>query len=88
MGKELLMGAARTNNKGPVMEALKLCTPNAAYHSFDEDILGSIEVGKCADLVVLGEDILTASEESIIDIPIDLTIIGGNIVYERNANIK
>ena len=71
------------NQKITVMEALKLYTNHAAYQSFDEDILGSIEKGKCADMVVLGEDILTVPPESIINIPIDLTIIGGNIVYDR-----
>jgi predicted amidohydrolase YtcJ len=65
-----------------VMEALKLYTVNAAYHSFDEDSLGSIENGKWADIVVLGEDILTVSPETIVDIPIDMTIVGGKVIYE------
>ncbi|MFC1614149.1 amidohydrolase [Gemmatimonadota bacterium] len=66
-----------------VSDALRLYTINAAYHSYDEDLLGSIEKGKCADIVVLGEDILTVDKEKIIDIPIDMTIVGGKIVYER-----
>jgi len=66
-----------------VMEALRLYTINAAYQSFDEDLLGSIETGKCADIVVLGEDILTVPTETIIDVPVDLTIVGGNPVYQR-----
>jgi len=66
-----------------VMEAIRLYTINAAYHSFDEDVMGSIEVGKYADFVVLGEDILTVSPERIIDIPVDMTIVGGKIVYQR-----
>jgi predicted amidohydrolase YtcJ len=69
-----------------VMEALKLYTIHAAYHSFDEDLLGSIETGKCADIVVLGEDILTVSPERIVDIPIDMTIVDGKVVYERRAS--
>jgi predicted amidohydrolase YtcJ len=73
------------SQKISVMEALKLYTINAAYHSFDEGSLGSIEVGKCADMVVLGEDLLTVPEETIIDIPIDMTIIGGKIVYKRES---
>ena len=56
---------------------------NAAYHSFDEDTLGSIEVGKLADLVVLGYDLLTIDQEQIIDIPIEMTIIDGQVVYKR-----
>jgi len=68
-----------------VMEALRLYTINAAYHSFDEDVLGSIEAGKLADMVVLGEDILTAPPETIIDIPLDITIVGGKVVHERKS---
>lgn len=68
-----------------VMEAIRLYTINAAYHSFDEEVMGSIEVGKYADFVVLGEDILTVPPERIIDIPIDMTIVGGKIVYQREA---
>jgi predicted amidohydrolase YtcJ len=73
------------SQKISVMEALKLYTINAAYQSFDEDKLGSIEVGKYADMVVLGEDILTAPPETIINRPIDMTIIEGKIVYERKS---
>jgi hypothetical protein len=66
-----------------VMEALKLYTVNAAYQSFDEDRLGSIEDGKLADMVVLAEDILTVPTEKIIDIPIDMTIVGGEVVHKK-----
>jgi predicted amidohydrolase YtcJ len=66
-----------------VMEALKLYTINAAYHTFEEKAIGSIEPGKYADMIVLGKDILTVPLESIINIPIDMTIVGGIIVYQR-----
>ena len=65
------------------IEALKLYTINAAYQQFDEDRLGSIEVGKLADMLVLGEDLLTVPAETIKDIPIDTTIIDGRVVYRR-----
>jgi predicted amidohydrolase YtcJ len=71
------------SQKVSVIEALKLYTINAAYHSFDEDILGSIQVGKKADYVVLGEDILTIQPQKIIEIPILMTIIDGKIVYQK-----
>jgi predicted amidohydrolase YtcJ len=66
-----------------VIEALRLYTMNAAYQSFDEDRLGSIEAGKLADMVVLGEDILTIQSEKIINIPIEMTIIDGKVVHKR-----
>jgi predicted amidohydrolase YtcJ len=72
------------SQKISVMEALKLYTVNAAYHSFDEDKLGSIEAGKLADFVILGEDILTIPTEEIIDIPIEKTVIEGKVVYSNN----
>jgi predicted amidohydrolase YtcJ len=71
------------NQKVGVMEALKLYTINAAYQSFDEDRLGSLETGKLADMVVLGEDILTIPTEKIINIPIEMTIIDGKVVYQK-----
>jgi predicted amidohydrolase YtcJ len=71
------------SQKISVMEALKLYTLNAAYQQFDEDILGSIEEGKLADMVVLGKDILTVPSEEIISIPVDITIINGKIAYTR-----
>lgn len=73
------------SQKISVMEALKLYTINAAYHTLDEDSLGSIEPGKLADMVVLGEDILTVPTSTIMDVPIDMTIIGGKIVYQREV---
>jgi len=66
-----------------VMEALRLYTTNAAYQCFDEERLGSIEEGKLADMVVLGEDILTVPAEEIIDISVEMTIVDGKVVYER-----
>ena len=58
-----------------VEEAIRFYTRETAYMTFDEDERGSIEVGKVADLVVLGEDILTVGPERIRDIPVELTII-------------
>jgi len=73
------------SQKISVMEALKLYTINAAYHTFEEDVLGSIELGKFADMVVLRKDILTVPAETIIDIPVDMTIVDGKIVYQGES---
>lgn len=64
-----------------VEEAVRFYTQGTAYMTFDEDERGSIEVGKVADLVVLGEDILTVDPERIRDIPVELTIIDGEEVF-------
>lgn len=66
-----------------VKEALRLYTTNAAYSGFEETLKGSIEPGKLADLIVIDRDILTAPDDQIKDIKVDMTIIDGKIVYQR-----
>jgi predicted amidohydrolase YtcJ len=64
-------------------EALRLATQCGHLITWNEDRFGSIEAGKIADLVVLGDNPLTCPEDRIKDIPVDLTVVGGNVVYER-----
>ena len=64
-------------------EALRSYTVNNAYAAFEEDLKGSLEVGKLADLVVLSQDLLTVPEDEILDTRVDLTIVGGQIRYRR-----
>ena len=63
-------------------QALELYTINAAYTSFEEDIKGSITPGKLADMVVLSNDPSKVPPENIKDIKVEMTIIGGEVVYE------
>lgn len=67
-----------------VMDAIRMFTIWSAYANFMEDKLGSIEVGKLADFVVLGADPLTTRKEKLADIPIEMTILDGKVVYRRN----
>jgi predicted amidohydrolase YtcJ len=62
-------------------EAIYLYTMASAYASFDEKIKGSIEAGKLADLVVLGEDPRRVDPDEIKDIPVEMTVVGGEIKY-------
>lgn len=64
-------------------EALRSYTLDAAYGSFHEDVLGSIEQGKLADFTVLSKDIMTVPENQILDTEIVYTIVDGMVRYER-----
>jgi len=64
-------------------QALRLYTSSGPYYTFEEDIKGTIEPGKLADMVVLSADYLTVPEESIKDITPLQTIVGGKVVYEE-----
>ncbi len=64
-------------------EALRAATMAGAYVMHAEDILGSIEVGKLADFVVIPVDYMTIPAEDIWKIEPEMTVIGGETVYTR-----
>jgi hypothetical protein len=68
-------------------EALKSYTWNGAYAAFEEDIKGSLEVGKLADITVLSQDILTVPEDEIPNTQIVYTIVGGTVVYRQGQEL-
>ncbi|UCD38193.1 MAG: amidohydrolase family protein, partial [Fidelibacterota bacterium] len=66
-------------------QALKMYTINNAYASFEEKIKGSIEPGKLADLAVISEDILDCPVDRIKEIKVEMTMVGGEIVYKQGS---
>lgn len=64
-----------------VEEALAAHTINAARAIHMEDRIGSIEVGKLADFVVLDGDLLGASAQGIRELPVWMTVVGGAVVH-------
>ena len=64
-------------------QALRMMTIDAAKFSFDEERKGSIEVGKLGDLVMLSDDLLTIQPDRIRDITPLMTVIGGEVVFDR-----
>jgi len=64
-------------------EALRMLTIDAAYAAFEENIKGSIEAGKLADLAVLSQDIMSVDEEEILNTEVLMTILDGKIIYNK-----
>lgn len=65
-----------------VEQAVRAFTTGAAYANYEEDIKGTIEVGKLADMVVLSDDIFNVNKDNIADVKVVKTIIDGKLVYE------
>ena len=77
---------AGTPTRGPEetpdrLTALRFYTLGSAWFSFDDDVRGSLEVGKLADLAVLSGDYLTVPVEEVGNIESVLTLLGGDVVY-------
>ena len=66
------------------MEALKGMTLWAAYANFEEEIKGSIEVGKLADMVILKRDIMNIDIHEVPQVEVIATIVDGNMVYRAS----
>ena len=64
-------------------EALRAATIGNAFLTFEEELKGSIEPGKLADLVVLSDDIMQGPVEQIEATTVLLTMVGGEIVFEH-----
>lgn len=77
--KGKLWGASQ---KVTVEEAIRIGTLHGAFASFEENVKGSIEPGKYADLVVLGRDPFKEDPSTLITIPIERTMAGGQWVFE------
>jgi len=71
------------NQTVTVDEAIFLYTLASAYASFEENIKGSVTPGKLADLAVLGEDPRRVNPDEIKDIPVEMTVVGGEIRYKK-----
>jgi predicted amidohydrolase YtcJ len=67
-------------------EALRFHTLWAAYSTFEENVKGSLEPGKFADLVVLSADYLQVPEDQIKEITPLLTMVGGNVVFAKDKS--
>lgn len=67
-----------------VLEAIRLYTYNGAYASFEENIKGSLVPGKLADVIVLDRSIMKTPLQELKDIQVQLTVLDGEILFERS----
>lgn len=65
-------------------QALRSYTINNAYAAFEEDLKGTLAVGKLADITVLSRDIMTIPADEILETEVVYTIVGGRVLYEKN----
>jgi predicted amidohydrolase YtcJ len=69
-----------------VEEALRAYTADAARAQFAEADLGALALGRLADFVIIDRDLTRVAPETIRDAHVDMTVIGGTIVYERDPH--
>ncbi|MEM9931965.1 MAG: amidohydrolase [Bacteroidota bacterium] len=79
-------GGYEADQKMTREQALRSYTLDAAYGAFEEDIKGSLTVGKIADFAILNQDIMTVPEEEILDTKVHMTIVRGEIKYKAEEN--
>jgi predicted amidohydrolase YtcJ len=68
-----------------LLEAVKCFTLDAAYSAFEENVKGSLEPGKLADIAILSEDVTAIPAIKIRDVNTEATIVGGKVLYKRAA---
>ena len=84
---------ARVTSSGKVLtevervatrEAISMMTVNAAYGAFEENVKGSLEIGKLGDLVVLNHDPFQEAAHELGQIESAATVVGGQVMYQTN----
>lgn len=83
-GVEQTLTAPVPDQRVDVTDALRAYTSGGAYAGFDENRLGTVEVGKLADLVALEQSPWDVSADEVGDVDVTLTIVDGEVVYRTN----
>src|SRR5579863_9010405 len=66
-----------------IKDAITMYTRNGAFLTREEKLKGTLEVGKLADMIVLPEDLLNISADKVLNMNVDMTIVGGKVLYEK-----
>lgn len=80
-------GMESPEEKLSVAEILRAYTYGGAYATHTEDILGTIEDGKYADLAVLDKNLLNIDPEEILNARVVMTMVDGKVVYEKGGEL-
>jgi predicted amidohydrolase YtcJ len=78
----LIADVPNADQKISLIDAIKSYTVWAAYSSFEENIKGTLEEGKFADMIVISNDIFNSDSKALLDTKVLKTIINGEIVYD------
>jgi predicted amidohydrolase YtcJ len=70
-----------------IRDALRMYTANGPYLTWEEKVKGTLEPGKLADMIVLDSDPLTSDPQKLLTTKVDLTILGGKVVYDRSQHM-
>jgi len=68
-------------------ESIKAYTCESSYCSYEENVKGKIKNGYFADMTVLSDDIYNISNERLLDVKVEMTIVDGIIRYESNKDV-
>lgn len=83
VSREMLWGETLVPDEAlTVQQGFELHTTHAAFAGFEEDVKGTLEVGKLADMVLFAEDPFAVPPAKIKDLKVDMTIVGGEIKYQ------
>lgn len=74
------------NNRGTLIEAIRMYTADAAYAIFQEEEKGNLRVGMKADVIILNTDLTKVSKEAIRNIKVDMTIKDGAVAFDRKGS--
>jgi predicted amidohydrolase YtcJ len=66
-----------------IEQAIRAYTLESAYAAYEEDDKGSLSKGKFADFVVLSHNLLEIDSAEILDVRVEMTVVGGRTVYRR-----
>jgi predicted amidohydrolase YtcJ len=71
-----------------IEQALRAYTYGGAYQHRDEGLKGTLEAGKLADMVVLSDNLLAIEPERLLGVDVQMTILGGRVVFEHDAHTQ